>query len=333
MTPPLLLAGDTGGTKTTLAIYDCSAWPTLPSAQLTLQNRDYKNFTTLVAAFLGTTTLQPTHACFGVAGLVLENRVQLTNLNWSIDARDLQRQFNFEQVHLINDLMATALGATYLTDEDFLLLQPGGDKPAGTVAVLAPGTGLGEAFALYRDGRYHPAPSEGSHASFAPRTDLQLELLTYMMQRHDHVSVENVCSGISLPGLFDFVHTKVAAPDWLMTELKGVDNRTPPIVKAAVDAIEGRRPCDTALQTLQLFTDILADEAANLSLKTLCHGGLYLGGGLTTRIQPFFDPLRFTAIFTRGIYRDMLTDIPIRIILNPKTALLGAAAYGCTNLG
>lgn len=333
MTPPLLLAGDTGGTKTTLAIYDCSAWPILPAVQQTLQNRNFKDFPTLIASFLDSTGLQPTLGCFGVAGLVMENRVQLTNLNWSIDASELQSHFGFRQVHLINDLMATALGATYLAEEEFSLLHPGHASHAGTVAVLAPGTGLGEAFALYRDGRYHPAPSEGGHASFAPRTDLQLELLTYMMDRHEHVSVENVCSGIALPDLYDFVCTKIKAPEWLSAELEGAKDRTPPIVKAAVEAKEGGRPCDTALHTLQLFTDILADEAANLALKTLCHGGLYLGGGLAPRIQPLLDARRFMTVFTRGIYREMLADIPIRIILNPKAALLGAAAYGCENLG
>lgn len=332
MNPPLLLAGDTGGTKTTMAIHDPSAWPGPPSVRQTLRNRDFKNFTDLVAAFLDDTDLQPTHACFGVAGLVQENRVQLTNLNWSINASDLQQRFTFRQVDLINDLMATALGATLLPEEKLTLLQAGRGNPTGTVAVLAPGTGLGEAFALYRDGSYHPAPSEGGHASFAPRNSLQIELLTFMSQRHAHVSVENVCSGIALPDLFDFMRTKVTAPDWLLTELQGAEDRTPPIVKAAVDALHGKRPCETALRTLQLFTDILADEAANLALKTLCHGGLYLGGGLTTRIRPFIDPQRFMTVFCRGIYQDMLADIPIRVILDPRAALLGAAAYGCSGL-
>ena len=324
----LLLAGDIGATKTTLALYEAAAWPGAPLRQQTLQNAGFGDFDSLLREFLGAEQPTPATVCLGVAGPVMANAVKMTNLNWSIDAAGLQAGFGFEQAYLINDLVATAMGALHLPPNDLHCLNPGEKQDGAAMAVLAPGSGLGEAFVLPHNGTFLPYPSEGGHASFSPRNAEQIDLLTFMLKRHTHVSVEQVCSGLVIPDLLAFMATRQPMPDWLRDELQLAADRTPIIVQAALAAVRGERSCDIAVATLSLFIDILADEAANLALKTLALGGVFLGGGLAPRLLPLIDPHRFMTVFARGTYQDMLARIPIHIIRNPQTALLGAAAYG-----
>lgn len=333
MTAParLLLAGDLGATKTALALY--RTWPGQPLRQQTLQNRDFSSFNDMLLDFLSQNEAASAHACFGVAGPVAAGAVHMTNLNWTLDARALQQRFGFQRVDLVNDLVATAMGALHLPAADLQILNPGEPQDNAAMAVLAPGSGLGEAFLVPHASGYLPCPSEGGHVSFAPRDELQSDLLAFMRARQAHVSVEQVCSGLALPELFAFMATRAPTPDWLQMELAQADISTPVIVQAGLNAAQGGRPCDVAVLTLRLFLDILADEAANLALKTLALGGVYLGGGLTPRLLPLLDPQRFMAVFARGTYRDWLARIPIRIILNPQTALLGAAAYAAGTVG
>ncbi len=330
-----LLAGDIGATKTTLALYEVAGWHggAVPLQQHTFQNSLFPSFDALLYQYLDPRSSAPMQACFGVAGPVVANSVKMTNLNWSLDGEELKARHGFLQVHLLNDLVATAMGAIHLPATDLAALNPGATVVGGVMAVLAPGSGLGEAFLVQHNGAYHPFPSEGGHASFAPRNEEQLALLAFMLQKHTHVSVEQVCSGLAIPRLFAFMSTQYAVPVWLLGELEQASDRTPVIVQAALRAVQGGRPCDIAVRTLQLFVDILADEAANLALKTLSLGGLFLGGGLTPRLLPFLDPERFMSIFVRGAYQDWLSRIPIHIIRNPLTALLGAAAYGVAAMG
>lgn len=328
----LLLAGDLGATKTTLALYDAGAWPGAPLRQQTFQNRAFADFDSLLAAFLESKQPDPAAACLGVAGPVMANAVTMTNLNWSIAAADLQTRFGVRRVDLINDLVATALGALHLEPQDLHCLNPGEKRDDAALAVLAPGSGLGEAFLLPYNGTHFPCPSEGGHASFAPRNEEQSDLLTFMRQRHDHVSVEQVCSGLVIPDLMAFLATREPVPGWLQAELQQATDRTPVIVQAAIGAVRKEQPCDIAVHTLNLFLDILADEAANLALKTLALGGIFLGGGLAPRLLPFLNPHRFMTVFARGTYRDMLARIPVQVIVNPQAALLGAAAYGFQSL-
>ncbi len=328
MTYGLLLAGDIGATKTTLALYEAAAWPGAPLRQQTLQNAGFGDFDSLLREFLGAEQPPPATVCLGVAGPVMANAVKMTNLNWLIDAAGLQAGFGFDQALLINDLVATAMGALHLPPNDLQCLNPGIKQDGAAMAVLAPGSGLGEAFVLPHNGTFLPYPSEGGHASFSPRNPEQIELLSFMLKRQAHVSVEQVCSGLVIPDLLAFMATRQPMPDWLQDELQRAADRTPVIVQAALAAVRGERPCDIAVATLSLFVDILADEAANLALKTLALGGVFLGGGLAPRLLPLIDPHRFMTVFARGTYRDWLACIPIHIIRNPQTALLGAAAYG-----
>ena len=327
-----LLAGDIGATKTTLALFDALVYPGPPLRQQTYRNVSYPSFDDLLHDFLNQDSLRPASACFGIAGPVMANTVKMTNLNWSIAADALQALYGFHQVALINDLVATAMGAMHLPATDLHPLNPGRPKAGGAMAVLAPGSGLGEAFLLSRNGAYQPFPTEGGHTSFAPRNAEQLDLLAYMWQRHAHVSVEQVCSGLAIPELFAFMATRQAAPADILAELELATDQTPVIVRAALQTLLGQERCDIAVHTLRLFADILADEAANLVLKTLALGGLFLGGGLAPRLLPFLKPERFMPVFARGAYKDLLSQVPIHVIRNPQTALLGAAAYGFATL-
>lgn len=324
----LLLAGDIGGTKTTLAIYNQENWPGPPLKIQTFSNRKSTDLRSLVAEFLDGESVAPSLACFGAAGPIRQNKVQLTNLDWDIDAQQIQQSFDFQQVHLINDLVATGLGAILLPNSELHPLNKGIPQQEGAIGVLAPGTGLGEAFILYQDKKYRPAPSEGGHATFAPRTPLQIELLQYMLNFHDHVSVEHVCAGIAIPDLFIFMQQHYLTPEWLQQNIDQAADKTPVIIQAAMASPENSQPSEIAIKTLELFTDILADEAANLALKTLSYGGLFLGGGIPPRILPFLTPKRFMPVFCRGVFQEMLADIPIHIVLNSQAALLGAASYG-----
>jgi len=327
----LLLAGDIGATKTTLALFHAAGFPAPPLRQQTYRNGLFANFDDLLRDFLHQHAPLPTTACFGVAGPVSANAVRMTNLNWSIAGDALKACHGFDRVQLHNDLVATAMGAIHLPTTDLHPLNPGVPECGGVMAVLAPGTGLGEAFLVHHHDGYHPYPSEGGHASFAPRNGEQIDLLACMLQQYTHVPVERVCSGLAIPQLFAFMATRCPVPEWLLTELAAADDRTPVIVRAGLEALQGMRPCDIAVRTLTLMVDILADEAANLALKTLALGGMFLGGGLAPRLQPFLTPERFMPVFARGPYSDWLSRIPIRIICNPHTALLGAA-YGAAAL-
>ena len=321
----ILLAGDIGATKTSLGLYDQSG---RPLGQGTVQNGAYRNFDDLLAGFLARQRVVPSCACIGVAGPVIDQAVTLTNLAWSLDAGQLAQRHRFRQVWLINDLVATALGVTLLEPGDLHPLNPGTPRPGAVRAVLAPGTGLGEAFLVPGEDGWQPYPSEGGHASFAPRNREQLDLLAHLLALQDHVAVEQVCSGLAIPDLFDFLADRIAPPAWLLDELAATADRTPVIVRAALAALDGGPACETAVRTLRLFADILADEAANLVLKTMALGGLFIGGGLAPRLLPFLAAPSFLAMFARGGYRDWLRAVPIQVVRNPQAALLGAAAYG-----
>jgi glucokinase len=321
MTERTVLAGDIGGTKTTLALYDRTG---ILLRETTFRNREFSGLEQVLARFLEPENAPPLRACFGIAGPVHANRVRMTNLNWSMDGEQLAEKLGAEQVLLVNDLVATAAGAVALPPESLRTLNPGRPVDGGVIAVLAPGTGLGESFVLNLDGKKHPFPTEGGHSSFAPRNDEQVELLQFLRDKRDHVSVEQVCSGMAIPDLYRFMTTRHAEPTWLRDELAHTEDRTPIIVTAANQALQGKRSCEPALQALRLFVDILAAEAANLCLKVLALGGVYIGGGMPPRLLSFFEPRRFMDIFCRGVYSTMLAQIPVHIILEPGTALIGA---------
>ncbi|GAB4341395.1 MAG: glucokinase [Desulfobulbaceae bacterium] len=319
-----LLAGDIGGTKTVLALYGPDDPLFSPSRIATFANDRFRGPEELIAAFLDDVDERPARACFGVAGPVRADRVAMTNLEWTVDGPALAARFGLGSVTLVNDLVATAVGAVHLPADRLWTIQEGTPDPLGPVAVIAPGTGLGESFLVRRADSLIPVPSEGGHSSFAPTDEEQHRLLAYMAARHDHVSVERVCSGPALPALREFVCAERGLP----LPPRGADDPVPRLIEEGMNALRDNRRDNPSLLALELFVSILAAEAANLALKVLATGGLYIGGGILPRIRPLLTRETFSPRFARGAYREMLAAIPVHGILEEKTALFGAAALG-----
>jgi len=324
----ILLAGDIGATKTNLAIMSSEAGPRTPLAEATFPSIAYPSLEAVAREFLLQVEWQVEHACFGVAGPVVSGRASITNLPWLIDEGNLQDALHLSTVYLLNDLQAIANGVPALEPADLQTLNVGQPAPGGAIAVIAPGTGLGEGFLTWDGARYRPHPSEGGHTDFAPTNPLQIELLRYLQGRFEHVSYERVCSGLGLPNIYAYLKDSGYAgePAWLADQLGATNDPTPVIVNAALDR---ERPCKLCTATLDVFVSILGAEAANLALKVLATGGVYLGGGIPPRILPFLEKEEFMESFRcKGRLSDLPVRMPVHVILNPKVALLGAARYG-----
>lgn len=322
------LVGDIGGTKTILAVFSNDTGPNKPLVEKTFSSVHYQDLETIIREFLADVSLPISRACFGIAGPILDGRARVTNLPWEVDTASLKSTFKWAAVELLNDLEAVAYAVPILEPQDVIALNTGKPIQGGHIAVLAPGTGLGEAFLTYADGRYHAHPSEGGHVSFGPVGELQVGLLKYLNQKgYSHVSYERVCSGLGIPNLYAYLKDIGYAdePAWLTEKLAASQDHTPIIFSAAQDPA---RPCKLATATLELFTAILGAESGNLALKVLSTGGIYLGGGIPPRIlselhkPPFLEALR-----SKGRFRAMLTDMPVHVIKNAKAGLLGAAAF------
>jgi glucokinase len=326
-----VLIGDIGGTKTILAVFSTERGPRQVLAEKTYQSLHYETFEAMVREFLDEVKIQTDRACFGVAGPVVAGRARITNLTWVVDAASLQSAFNWSTVSLLNDLESVAYAIPILNQEDIHTLSPGMPVPGGSIAVLAPGTGLGEGFLTHDNGIYYAHASEGSHVSFAPVGSLQIGLLTYLNEQgFSHVSFERVCSGgPGIPNLYSYLKaTGLEEPAWLVEKLSSCEDPTPIIFSAAHDPA---RPCKLAAATVDLFVTILGAEAGNLALKVLATGGIYLGGGISPHIlDDLQKPAFLDALRSKGRFRQLLTDMPLHVIMNPKAGLLGAAAFGLT---
>lgn len=320
-----ILVGDIGGTKTTLAIFHPEAGPHCPVDKTTFPSRNFSSLQALIGEFLSGKQYQLGQAVFGVAGPVMDGLARVTNLSWTPDIKMLQEELGIP-VRLLNDLEATAHAVPFLESKDLETLNRGRPVQHAPLAVIAPGTGLGEAFLLWNGTSYVPYPSEGGHTDFAPATPAELDLLTYLLPRFEHVSYERVCSGRGLPNLYAFLKDsgRFREPGWLHEELDREDDPTPVIIQSA---LEGKAViCKAALKQ---FVSILGSEAGNLALKVLATGGVYLGGGLPPRILPFLRSSAFIQSFSRkGRFSGLLKDIPVHVICNPEVALIGAACHG-----
>lgn len=322
----MLLAGDIGGTKINLAVF--AEDPHRPLVEATFYSADYNSLEAAARAFLSQIDLQVNWGCFGVAGPVVARRARVTNLPWEMEETQLAQVLDLRDVHLLNDLEAIANAVPILEKEDLLTLNDRPPAERGAIAIVAPGTGLGEAFLTWNGTHYEAFPSEGGHTDFAPADDLQIGLLRYLQERYGHVSWERVCSGLGLPNVYAYLKHSGYAPEppWLADELSTVFDATPVIVGNALD--EEKR-CALCVATLELFVSILGAEAGNLALKTLATGGVYLGGGIPPRIIPALrGPAFLTAFQNKGRFSELLARLPVHVILNAKAALLGAARYG-----
>lgn len=327
----MLLAGDIGGTKTVLALYDPQSGLRAPQHKTIFPSQDFDSLESIIALYLRQTSLPVSHAAFGVAGPVIGSSARITNLPWTIDRLRLASVFGLQEVHLLNDLEAVATSVPVLQGDDLTVLNEGIPAPRGAMAIIAPGTGLGEAFLVWDGSRYMAFPCEGGHSDFAPVGELQIELLIYLQDRLDHVSYERVCSGIGIPNIYDFLRDsgRFEEPAALAKRLLRARDRTPLIVGAAQS---DKTPLCVA--TVELFTDILAREAGNLALKVLATGGVYLGGGIPPRILPLLQQRRFLEAFvSKGRFGELLRNIPINVICRADAALLGVAHDGLRMMG
>ena len=323
----MLLAGDIGGTKTDLAVFSPEAGPRAPLVHAEFHSGSYPSLEAIAREFLARVQMPIECACFDVAGPVLAGRAKVTNLPWVVDAAALQQALHLRSVQLLNDLEATARAVPLLQPDELHTLNTGEPMPGAAMAVIAPGTGLGEAFLTWDGARYHAHPSEGGHADFAPTDPTQIGLLTYLQQRFAHVSVERVCSGTGLPHIYDYLRDSGYAPETpeVAKRLAAAQDRTPVIVEAALHASV---PCPLCVTTLDTFVAILGAEASNLALKVLATGGVYLGGGMPVRIMSALENGRFMEAFQRkGRFTELLARVPVHVIVK-QVALLGAASYG-----
>jgi glucokinase len=318
----MILAGDIGGTNTRLALLARDGARPAAATLRSYPSRTYRGLADVIEEFLTTMKGRPRRACFGVAGPVTDGRCHTTNLPWLVDARRLGRHFGFRVTLLLNDLEAIAWGIPGLGPRDVEVLQAGRRRASGNLAVIAAGTGLGEA-GLYWDGRHHrPFACEGGHADFAARSEREAALRRHLGERFGHVSCERVLSGPGLHNVYAFLRDSGAAeePAWLAAELAGAD----PSAAIARAALEGRsEPCAEALD---LFVSVYGAEAGNLALKLMATGGVYLAGGIAPKILPRLRGGAFVEAFVaKGRMQALLEAVPVRVVTYEHVALLGAA--------
>ncbi len=328
---PVILTGDIGGTKTRLAVFSSEPALGKPLSEATFSSQDYSSLEVIVREFLSRIKIKVDLASFGVAGPVVNGQARITNLPWVLDEKQLAAALGLSRVHLMNDLLAFARAVPLLCPKDLFTLNIGRKVPGGAIAVVAPGTGLGQAYLTWDGIRYLANPSEGGHADFAPSNALEARLLLHLLDRFQHVSTERVCSGIGLTNIYEFLkeigHGK--EPDWLAEQLAAVLDPVPLIVDAALD---DTRPCSLCQATLSMFVSILGAEAGNLALKIMASGGVYLGGGIPPRIIPALRKISFMEAFrNKGRMSGLMDEFPIHVILNPKVALMGAACHGLSS--
>lgn len=325
----MILAGDIGGTKTALGIYSPEKGIRNPLFQETFSSANYAGLEAIITEFCLKFDFEIEKAAFGVAGPVSAGKAKITNLPWVIDEEELKTALNTSSVKLLNDLEAIAWSVPSLEEQDIYVLNDQGDKTkSGTIAVIAPGTGLGEAFLVWNGSRYLAQASEGGHTDLAPTNELQIELLRYLMQKYEHVSYERVCSGIGMPNIYNFFKDigRLEEPDWLAREMVNIKDPTPLIVNTALNK---EKDCPICAATLDMFIALLGAEAGNMALKILPSGGVYLGGGIPPRILPELQKgLLMECFLQKGRMSRLLLNMPVNVILKTDTALTGAAHYG-----
>ena len=318
----MILAGDVGGTKTVLALFDERAVPLALVREAALASRQHAHFEELLRSFLGVRGAGVINAaCFGVAGPVVDGHVVTTNLPWQFDEAALAAAIPAGRVRLLNDLEATAHGVLGLAPESLHTLQPGRGR-RGNIAVIAAGTGLGEALLVW-DGSHHlVAPSEGGHADFGPRSEIEMDLLRFLRKEFGHVSYERVLSGPGLLNIYRFLRetSGLAEPAWLGERLAAGD----PSAAIAAAGLAGEDV--ECARALEIFVSIYGAEAGNLALKGLAVGGVFVAGGIAPKILPGLgDGLFLKSFRGKGRLADLLADIPVRVVLESRTALFGAA--------
>lgn len=318
----MILASDIGGTNARLALFDIEKIGE-PIIEKSYPTKNFSSFIELISAFQ-TDFSSPIHAAgIAVAGPVIEGRVQITNLPWIIDEEKIGDYLGNIPVRLLNDLVGMSNYIPHLKSDDLFNLNTGLEGFNSPIAVIAPGTGLGEAY-LIRDGSgYKPYPSEGGHTDFGPVNELQEELLSFMAKKYSHVSYERICSGLGIPDIYRFFKDvkKIGEPKTISKRIRRADDPVPIIFESASGS---SKICQ---EVVNLFVDILAAEAGNLALKLMAHGGIYLGGGIPPKILGKLEERFMSSYLNKGRLDQILEQIPVNVILHSNPALYGAAHY------
>jgi glucokinase len=323
----VILAGDVGGTKTVVALYESGNAGLRAVRESVYPAREHASLEEIVGIFLDEGPAASIEAaCFGVAGPVINGRVSTTNLPWEIDEASLARATGARRSKLLNDLEAMAYGMLGLDDEEFALLSPGAEPPpTGNAVVIAAGTGLGQALLVWDGERHLPVATEGGHTGFAPRSEQEVELLRFLNAEFgSHVSYERILSGPGLHNLYRFLRASGGGPEpaWLAERIGAED---PSAVIGEV-GVAGRDPVCAA--SVELFASIYGAQAGNLALTALAVGGVFVGGGIAPKLLPVLQGGAFVRAFTdKGRFSALLEAIPVRVALTPRTPVLGAARY------
>ncbi|TAN21095.1 MAG: ROK family protein [Chitinophagaceae bacterium] len=316
-----ILAGDIGATKTLLALFNYNKDELVLIKEEKFVTKNCSDFGTVIKNFLGNERSDA--VCLGIAGPVMNGKVTITNISLELNNKQLSAALDGIPVYFINDLEATAYGLSRLKGEDFSTIHEGGKNSTGNMAVIAPGTGLGEAAAWWDGKVHHPFATEGGHCDFTTRTQTDFELLNFLKEKFNHVSWERLLSGQGIINIFEFLQIKgeITIPSWLNERLMKED--------AAAVISSNAHEIDICNETMELFFSYLAIESAHLALKTKATGGLFIGGGIMPKVHPLLNNQIFVKQFTDfGRLSYLLETIPVKIILNPRAALLGAAVYG-----
>lgn len=321
----LVLAGDIGGTKTSLALFSINDDKLRMETEHNFPSKKYSGLVPILDEFSVRNNKSIDAACFGVAGPVVDGHVKTTNLPWVIDSQVLRQALRVDTVYLLNDLEAAAYGVFTLDNEEFYTLNEGNMHSTGNKALIAAGTGLGQAI-LYDDGRhFHALPSEGGHADFAPRTELEIDLLRYLLARFGHVSYERVLSGPGLFNIYRFLKESrgMAEPPLLAERFAAGDDPAAVISTAAL-----AKEAEICCTALDLFVSIYGAEAGNMALRFKSVRGLYVGGGIAPKIlDKLKDGTFMRSFIDKGRYTELLAAMPVQVVLNPQAGLRGAGYY------
>jgi len=317
-----ILAGDIGGTKTNLGIFSPGNRRPLPIVVESFPSQESSDLATIIERFFKKHPVVVHSACFGIAGPVVQGKSKPTNLPWEISEVSLKRRFGWQHVYLLNDLAATAEMIPLLTRREQFALNSAKPPRNQNLALVAPGTGLGEALLIFQDGKSTHIASEGGHVDFAPQNDVEVRLWRYLQKKFGHVSVERILSGPGLVNVYEWLRDSegYGEPGWLK---KRFEEEDPARVITETGLAHGHRLC---VETLNVFVTILGATAGNLALTSMTTGGVYLGGGIPPKILPALKGDPFMKAFTnKGRFEGLMKRIPVRVILNDKAALIGAA--------